>query len=150
VTRDISAREHIEVVAGGRLRQRPGRWNALGGVKFVAPNDYGVFLHDTPARTLFSRSSRAFSHGCMRLEKPYELAAWLLRDDPRWTSETIGAAAWSGTERSIRLREPLPLHVLYWTAWVDERGILHFVDDVYGRNAPLREALTRAVRHTRP
>lgn len=138
-------REHIEVVSGGRLRQRPGPWNALGGVKFVAPNDYSVYLHDTPARTLFERSSRAFSHGCMRLERPFELAAYLLRDDPRWTREAIAKAARAGTERTARVRDPLPLHVLYWTSWVDEAGIVQFREDVYGRNAALRAAMRSAV-----
>jgi len=143
-------REHIEVTSGGRLRQRPGPWNALGGVKFVAPNDYSVYLHDTPARTLFDRSSRAFSHGCMRLERPLELAAYLLRDSPRWTREAIAEAARAGKERTARVRDPLPLHVLYWTSWVDEAGVVQFREDVYSRNASLRAAMRSAARQVLP
>lgn len=137
------AQEHIRVLASGRLRQDPGPWNALGRVKFFVPNEHDVYLHDTPATALFSLSSRAFSHGCMRLEKPLELAEWLLRDDPRWTHAAIAAAAEVGREQRVRLRSPLPLHVLYSTAWVEESGELHFRRDVYDRNPALRLALTR-------
>lgn len=144
------AREHIEIVPGGGLRQRPGPWNALGGVKFIAPNDHGVYLHDTPAKALFARSSRAFSHGCMRIERPLDFAAFLLKGDPEWTDSTMQAASTAGVERHVRISRPLPLHVLYWTAWVDVEGRLQLRDDVYGRNAALSGALHERVGRARP
>ncbi|MGZ7040514.1 MAG: L,D-transpeptidase family protein [Thermoanaerobaculia bacterium] len=137
-------REHIEVLANGRLRQKPGPWNALGFIKFNLPNPYSVYLHDTPARTLFSRSLRTFSHGCIRIEKPVELATWLLRDSPGWTMERVVSESQTGVEHSLRIRNPLPVHILYWTAFVDEAGELNFAPDIYGRDAILDEAMRKA------
>jgi L,D-transpeptidase YcbB len=137
------ASEHMERVPGGGYRQKPGPWNALGGVKFDLPNRYLVYLHDTPAKELFDRPARAFSHGCMRIEKPLDLAAYLLRDQPEWTADRIRAAAAAGRELWVKVRSPLPVHVLYWTAWAGASGTVHFRDDVYHRDGVLLEAMKR-------
>ena len=124
-----------ELLAGLRFRQRPGAGNALGFVKFVFPNQYDVFVHDTPADALFSRLGRAFSHGCVRVEEPMELAKYVLRDQPRWTPEAISTAMHAGTETHVKLREAIPIHIVYFTSWVDAKGGLQFRDDVYGLDA---------------
>jgi len=138
------ASEHIEVLRGGKLRQTPGPWNSLGLIKFNIPNQYGVYLHDTPAKSLFEASVRAFSHGCMRIEKPLELAEWLLRDRPEWPRDRIVQESQRGIETTISVSKPLPVHVLYWTAFVDESGELHFAPDIYHRDERLDAAMQRA------
>lgn len=130
-------REGYEVLSATRLRQRPGPGNALGRIKFVFPNRFSVYLHDTPAPALFSRESRAFSHGCIRIEKPFDLAVWAFRGNPQWTPEALRAAIDAGSERLVRLPETLPVHVAYWTAWVDDAGVLRLGRDVYRRDADL-------------
>jgi murein L,D-transpeptidase YcbB/YkuD len=117
-----------------RFVQVPGIRNPLGKLKFVFPNEYNVYLHDTPAKVLFERSSRAFSHGCIRIEKPVELAEYLLRDDPAWTREKILAMIDMGKEVKIQFPSPVNIHILYLTAWVDKDNILQFREDVYGRD----------------
>lgn len=134
------AREHM-VVTNGRIRQRPGSWNALGRLKFNMPNGYDVYLHDTPAKDLFALPFRAFSHGCIRLEKPLDLALYLLRDQPRWTAAAIESAIAAGNERAIRLTTPQPVYVLYWTAWVGDDGHMEFHRDHYDRDAAIASAL---------
>jgi murein L,D-transpeptidase YcbB/YkuD len=114
------------------FRQRPGPGNALGHVKFLFPNPYNVYLHDTPADRLFERPGRAFSHGCIRVEEPEALAKYVLRDDPTWTEPRILAAMHSGDEQHVKLKAPIPVHIVYFTAWVDDRGGLHFQPDIYG------------------
>ena len=114
------------------FRQRPGPNNALGHVKFLFPNQYNVYLHDTPADNLFARPGRAFSHGCVRVEEPEALAKYVLRDDPTWTEPKILAAMHSGDEQHVKLKAPIPVHLVYFTAWVDDRGGLHFQPDIYG------------------
>jgi murein L,D-transpeptidase YcbB/YkuD len=136
------ASQKIEVV-GNSYRQRPGPWNALGRLKFMFPNRYDVYLHDTPSKGLFSRNVRAFSHGCIRIENPVGLAEYLLKDDPRWTRERISAAINKGTEQVVRLPRPLNVHLLYLTAWVDEEGIVQFRNDIYGRDKDLSDALLK-------
>jgi murein L,D-transpeptidase YcbB/YkuD len=133
------ARHHIERV-GSRLRQRPGSGNPLGRVKFMFPNRFNVYLHDTPARSLFEEPSRGFSHGCIRLEKPLALASALLAPQG-WTSAEVAEAVDAGTSRRVSLEVPVPVHVLYWTAWVDAAGTMQFRDDVYGRDDAVRRAL---------
>ncbi len=120
-----------------RLRQKPGPSNALGRFKFVFPSRFGVYLHDTPSRTLFSREFRALSHGCVRVENPFDLAVWALRNDPQWTPEAIRARLDSGKERQVKLPEALPVHIGYWTAWVGDDGVLRFGRDVYKQDAGL-------------
>lgn len=124
-----------------RFQQEPGPLNALGTIKFMFPNEYDVYLHDTPAKRLFSENVRTFSHGCTRIEKPLELAEYLLRDDPRWSQQELLAAIEKGTEQIVQIPHPLNVHILYLTAWVDESGIVQFRDDIYGRDKRLDEAL---------
>jgi murein L,D-transpeptidase YcbB/YkuD len=135
-------REHMVVVAG-RIRQRPGPWNSLGRLKFNMPNGFDVYLHDTPAKELFERPFRAFSHGCIRLERPLDLALLLLRDQPQWTASVIEDAINAGTEQTIRLTAWQPVYVLYWTASVGDDGQLDFNRDHYQRDAELDAAMTK-------
>lgn len=124
-----------------RLQQRPGSKNALGAIKFEMPNPLDVYLHDSPARQLFAKTRRAFSHGCVRVERPHELAVLLL-NSPDWSSESIDAAIATGTTRTLALKEPLPVLFIYVTAFVDESGQVNFRDDIYQRdqlNLPTRE-----------
>ncbi len=124
-----------------RFRQDPGPLNPLGRIKFMFPNQFNVYLHDTPSRSLFQRTVRSFSHGCIRLEKPIDLAEYLLAQDTSWTREKILATIDSRVTREVRLPRPIDVHILYLTAWVDEQGQLHFRNDIYGRDRKLDRAL---------
>jgi len=126
------------------FRQDPGPQNALGRVKFMFPNRFSVYLHDTPQRELFDRAQRDFSSGCIRVERPQDLAIHLLLEDPAWTPEAVAVAMNSGTEQTVSLPRPLPVHIYYLTAWVDDEGGLQFREDLYGRDAGLLEALRKA------
>jgi murein L,D-transpeptidase YcbB/YkuD len=144
-------RNNLEVVRAGRVldpwavdwsrpgqvqfRQRPGARNALGGVKFMFPNQFDVYLHDTPADALFASVERDYSHGCVRLEKPFEMAQWVLRDRAEWTPEKIQAAMASGREQHIALKHHIPVYIVYETVWVDDDGTVEFREDVYGHDA---------------
>jgi murein L,D-transpeptidase YcbB/YkuD len=131
------AKEGMEVTGSGsrlEVRQKPGPKNALGRVKFLFPNRFDVYLHDTPSRSLFS-------HGCIRVEKPIELAEYLLKDDPTWTPKRIAAVIAKGKEAWVNIPKPLPVHLVYWTAWVDDAGTLQLRDDIYGRDKPLMDVL---------
>jgi murein L,D-transpeptidase YcbB/YkuD len=124
------------------VRQKPGPKNSLGLVKFIFPNDENVYLHGTPAPQLFSRARREFSHGCVRVEKPVELAAWLLHDQPQWTQETITAATNSGpNNQRVNLTSPVPVVIVYMTAIVEENGEIYFFDDIYGHDRSMNAAL---------
>lgn len=123
------------------LRQDPGPRNALGGVKFMFPNHHSVYIHDTPSRSLFNRSQRALSSGCVRTDIPLELAQYLLRDQESWTTDRIRAAMQRTRERRVDLTETIPVHLQYWTAWADTDGTIHFRDDIYGRDSHLAQAL---------
>jgi murein L,D-transpeptidase YcbB/YkuD len=143
-------RNNLEVVRGGRVldpwsvdwsrpgrvqfRQRPGAHNALGGVKFMFPNQFDVYLHDTPADALFARVERDYSHGCVRVEKPFDLARWVLQDRPEWTPERIQAAMSSGREQHVALKRHVPVYIVYETVWVDDDGTVEFREDVYGHD----------------
>ncbi len=124
-----------------RLRQDLGPQNALGRVKFMFPNKYSVYLHDTPSRSLFARAVRGFSSGCIRLERPFDLAHYLLPNQPAWTEVRIQEVLATNREQSVSLRQSVPVHLQYWTGWVETDGAVHFRDDVYGRDAPLARAL---------
>ena len=126
-----------------RLRQEPGPLNPLGQIKFMFPNQFGVYLHDTPSRGLFERNIRSFSHGCIRLEKPLELAEYVLKKDPKWTRDKIVSEIKEVKEKEVGLPEPIDVHILYLTAWVDENSFLNFRDDIYGRDKKLDEALEK-------
>jgi L,D-transpeptidase YcbB len=125
-----------------RLRQDPGPLNSLGRIKFMFPNRFAVYLHDTPARELFSRSLRGFSSGCIRVEKPVALALELLRDEPLWTEERILETIESLERTIVRLPRPVPVFLIYLTAWADESGTIHFREDIYRRDGPLHRALS--------
>lgn len=123
------------------VRQKPGPKNALGLVKFLFPNSYNVYMHDTPAPELFARSRRDFSHGCIRLERPADLAAWVLRDNPGWDAERIRAAMNGETTKQANLVHPIPVLILYATVIVLEDGNVRFYDDIYGHDASLEKVL---------
>jgi murein L,D-transpeptidase YcbB/YkuD len=137
--------EEIELLRAGKLsvRQRPGPKNALGSVKFMFPNDYLVYLHDTPKTELFSRSRRDFSYGCIRVQHPPALAAWVLQSKPEWTPERIQAAMNGEKSVQVNLSSPIPVLILYATARVDEDGLVDFYDDIYGHDAKLARALVK-------
>ncbi len=123
------------------LRQEAGPNNALGRVKFMFPNRYNVYLHDTPARELFSRQRRTLSSGCIRLEKPLQLADYLLGRDPKWRQADIRGLIESGQQKTLNLTEPVTVHLQYWTAWADAQGIVHFREDIYNRDSSVVSAL---------
>ena len=138
------ARNDMEIVSDGgesRIRQRPGPANPLGQIKFMFPNQFNIYLHDTPADHLFDVAERGFSHGCIRIEKPMELAEYLLRGDPKWSRAALQAAIDTGESKSIKLPRPIPVHILYWTAWMEPDGTVQFRDDLYGHDAELEKAL---------
>ena len=126
---------------GGQVRQKPGPNNSLGLVKFLFPNSYDIYLHDTPSKSLFGESNRAFSHGCIRLGEPQKLAEYLLRNDPSWSTQKIVAAMNKGKEQYVTLKETVPVFIAYFTCWVDRQGNINFRNDVYGRDQRLAEML---------
>lgn len=126
-----------------KLRQDAGALNALGRVKFMFPNRFNVYLHDTPSRALFARTVRSFSHGCIRVEHPIALAELLLRDDPDWPRERIDAVLARGEQTVVNLKRPIPVHLTYLTAWVNKDGSVHFRNDIYDRDKRLEAALKR-------
>lgn len=138
-------RKNMERIGGSAsnpiIRQKPGASNALGRVKFLFPNSYSIYLHDTPSKSLFSREQRAFSHGCIRVSKPRDLAEYLLRNDSTWTPEKIGKAMMSGKETFVKLKERRPVTIGYFTAWEDAEGRLQFREDVYGLDQRLADEL---------
>jgi len=116
------------------IRQKPGPSNSLGLVKFLFPNSFNIYFHDTPAKSLFEQDNRAFSHGCIRLGDPVWMANYLLQDEPEWTPEKIKAAMNAGTEKTVKLKTPVPVIITYYTAWIGEDGQLQFRDDIYGND----------------
>jgi murein L,D-transpeptidase YcbB/YkuD len=126
-----------------RIRQAPGPWNALGNMKLAFRNRYSIYLHGTPAQSLFAASCRNLSHGCVRVEDPITLALAALRGTG-WTAEKLQDALATGKTQRISLPHPLPLYVTYWTAWVDDDGLLHFADDIYDGDERLEDALDEA------
>lgn len=128
-----------------RFRQEPGRLNALGRIKFMFPNPYDVYLHDTPSRSLFERAQRDFSHGCIRVEKPIDLAVYLMRKNKKWDRDAIETTLDEGTERTIYLPKPMPIHLLYWTAWADADGTIQYRTDINALDRPLTNALHSVV-----
>ena len=128
-----------------RIVQQPGPKNALGRVKFMFPNKFSVYLHDTPGRDLFSRTGRAFSHGCIRVEKPLEFAALVLGSDQGLDRTAIEEIVAMGKQTRVELRNPLPIHLTYFTAWIDDDGIPQFFNDIYGRDTIVRQVIYGAV-----
>ena len=139
------ANHDMEIIGGTSdkpdIRQRPGPKNPLGGVKFLFPNSYDIYMHDTPSRALFERDMRAGSHGCVRLMHAGAFAEYLLRADSAWTADRIRTAMAGGTETMVVLKEKRPVMIGYFTAWVDAAGRLNFRDDVYGHDAKLAREL---------
>jgi murein L,D-transpeptidase YcbB/YkuD len=146
VTSGAISDEVLQQLRAGKLavRQKPGPSNALGLVKLIFPNEYNVYLHSTPSQQLFSQAKRDFSHGCIRVEKPAELAAWALGDKPEWTLEKVRSAMQTGKDNSqVNLTKPVPVLILYGTAVAEEDGSIHFFDDLYGHDADLAKALAK-------
>jgi len=126
-----------------KLQQVSGPHNLLGKIKFIFPNKYAVYLHDTPDKSLFDETLRDFSSGCIRVEKPELLAQFLLKSDPRWTEEAILDLLKSSARKAISLNEHIPVHLVYITAWVDNNGGVHFIKDVYKQDRRLANALKK-------
>ena len=123
------------------IRERPGIENSLGLVKFLFPNTHNIYLHDTPAKSLFDKSTRAFSHGCIRVQEPFKLAQHLLFGDSTWTPNRITELMNGGVEKYVRLKTKVPIFIVYFTAWVTKDGRLHFREDVYGHDAKMKGLL---------
>lgn len=123
------------------LRQEPGPGNPLGRIKFIFDNPFQVYIHDTPGQSLFEKRKRAFSHGCIRIRDPFALASLLLRDTGKWGEGNLKKIQAESQDFTIWLPEPIPVHVLYWTSWVDDEGTVHFRDDVYQRDSRVWKAL---------
>ena len=121
-------------IAAYQAVQNPGPSNSLGYVKFIMPNNFNIYLHDTPADRLFNKKDRAFSHGCVRLEKPFELAEYLLRDQKRWNKKSIAELTSLEEPKTVHLKKTYPVHIVYRTAWVDDDGLVNFRKDVYGHD----------------
>ncbi|MFE3871245.1 murein L,D-transpeptidase [Flavobacterium sp. ZS1P70] len=134
------AKHNMEWV-GDKVRQRPGPENSLGLVKFVFPNSFSIYMHDTPAKNLFKEEQRAFSHGCVRVARARDLAVAILKDDKNWTVEKIDAAMNRGAEKTYKLKTKIPVYIGYFTAWVDRNGTIHFYNDIYGHDDRLTELL---------
>jgi murein L,D-transpeptidase YcbB/YkuD len=147
----ISWRDYNKNYFPLRLRQEPGKSNALGQIKFIFPNKFAVYLHDTPQRSLFNRVQRDFSSGCIRVQDAPALAYYLLSDDPSWTHARLQEIFEGGQRQVVRLPRPIPVHLLYMTAWVDENDGLQFRNDIYHRDRDLNAALLkRAPYHLPP
>lgn len=129
---------------GDRVRQRPGGNNSLGLVKFMFPNSNNIYLHDTPAKSLFSREERAFSHGCVRVQKARDLAIAITKKDGGWDAAKVDAAMNKGTENSYALKQKIPVYIAYFTAWADENGNVAFFDDIYSRDQRLAQMLYKS------
>jgi L,D-transpeptidase YcbB len=120
-----------------KIRQRPGPDNALGRVKFLFPNSFNIYFHDTNAKGIFSKDKRAYSHGCIRLEEPEKMANYLLRNEPGWDAGKVDEYLNSSTEKYVKLKNAVPVVITYYTAWVDDRGQLNFRDDIYNHDREL-------------
>jgi len=136
------ARQNMEVVGSWgngipRVRQKPGGNNSLGRVKFLFPNSYDIYFHDTPSKGLFKNDKRAYSHGCIRLSEPVKMANYLLQSDTAWNAEKIDSAMHLNKEKYVRIKPAVPVLITYYTAWVDDEGLLHFADDIYGHDKDL-------------
>lgn len=125
------------------IRQRPGANNSLGRVKFLFPNSFSIYLHDTPSRSLFSEEKRAFSHGCIRVSDPEKLANYILEKE-NWSPEKVSKSLKPGKELWVPLSTEIPVFIVYFTAWVENDGKLHFRNDIYNRDRKLKEELIGA------
>ena len=123
------------------IRQKPGGNNSLGKVKFLFPNSFNIYFHDTPAKSLFNQDKRAYSHGCIRLSDPAKMAEYLLRNNSEWTPSKIDEAMNAGEEKYVRLKNPVPVFITYYTAWVDDDGHLNFREDIYQHDGDLAKKM---------
>ena len=152
VTDGVISDEVLGQLRSGKLavRQKPGPNNALGLVKLIFPNEFNVYLHSTPSQQLFDRSRRDFSHGCIRVGKPEELAAWALRRNEGWDLARVTAAMQGGEDNvQVNLAQPIPVLILYGTAVPEDDGSVHFYDDIYGHDVDLRKALAKGYPYNR-
>ena len=145
VTSGAVTQDTLAQLRAGKLyiRQMPGPKNSLGLVKFIFPNSSNVYMHDTPAQEFFARSRRDFSHGCIRLEKPADLAVWVLRENPGWDLNDVRAAMNGKPNQQVNLTHPITVLIVYGTVVVTEDGIVHFYDDIYGHDAALEKVLAK-------
>lgn len=128
-----------------RFRQSPGPLNPLGRIKFMFPNKFNVYLHDSPYKKLFEKNIRMFSHGCIRVEDPVKLATYLMQSDKKWSQEKILKIINEGKETEISLPQPINVHILYLTAWIDQNNYVQFRNDIYGRDIKLEQALHKKI-----
>lgn len=139
------SKNHMEITGyNGKtpiIRQIPGPWNSLGLVKFLFPNNYSIYFHDTPNRNLFQQTSRSMSHGCIRLGDPKKFAQYLLRNDKSWTESLIDSAMHLKKEKWVTLPKGIPVLLVYFTSWVDKEGVLNFRKDIYGHDAKMEAKL---------
>ncbi len=139
------AKHNMEITnAKGRLpqvRQKPGPNNALGRVKFLFPNNFSIYLHDTPNRNLFAQTNRGLSHGCIRIAEPKKFAEFLLRDQPNYTSTAIDSLMYLEKEKWVTLKKKIPVFLVYFTSWVDQTGVLHFRRDIYQHDQKVAQKL---------
>jgi murein L,D-transpeptidase YcbB/YkuD len=135
------ANHHMKITGGSNgdpsVIEEPGPTNPLGLVKFLFPNSFSIYMHDTPTKSAFDKEDRALSHGCVRLSRAGDLAEFLLRNDSAWPVDKIHAAMTSGHETFVKLAQPWPVSIEYFTAWVDRDGLLQFRDDIYGHDSTL-------------
>lgn len=144
---DYLTKQNMEIVKQGKIpviRQNPGPGNSLGLVKFLFPNNYNIYFHDTPNRNLFSQSSRSFSHGCIRIAEPKKMAAYLLRQDSSWNDRTIDSAMHLKKEKWVALKKSVPVFIVYFTAWVDKNGELNFRKDIYKHDEKMANKLFKS------
>jgi L,D-transpeptidase YcbB len=126
------------------VREKPGPKNSLGLVKFIFPNQYDIYLHSTPAVSLFEQTRRDFSHGCIRVQKPADLAAWVLQGQGDWDLDKVNEAMNSGPDnKTVSLKTPLPIVIFYLTAIVEDEGEVHFFDDVYGYDSEMQKVFSK-------
>jgi murein L,D-transpeptidase YcbB/YkuD len=123
------------------IRQKPGKNNALGEMKFLFPNSYSIYLHDTPSKGLFDRNERDFSHGCIRVENPKKLMMYLLENNTTWTKQKIDKVLKTDTETGISVKPNMPVYIAYFTAWVDHKGNLNFRNDIYNLDEELAKEI---------
>jgi murein L,D-transpeptidase YcbB/YkuD len=142
---DYLEKNNMEIYGGTdsmpEIRQKPGPKNSLGEVKFLFPNVFNIYLHDTPAKWLFDKDVRAYSHGCIRLANAEKMADYLLQNNDNWTPEKIHEAMNSGNQQEVELKNPVPVFITYYTAWVDENGQLNFRDDIYGHDKEIADKM---------
>lgn len=144
---DYLNKQNMEIIKEGKIpmvRQNPGPSNSLGLVKFLFPNNYNIYFHDTPNRNLFSQSSRSFSHGCIRIAEPKKMAAYLLRNDTTWNDHKIDSVMHLKKEKWVTLKKTVPVFIVYFTAWVDHNGELNFRKDIYKHDEKMAKKLFRS------